>query len=160
MAFQRKFKQGDVMINTGIMLGYKKVGKDENGNSVYEIVEEEAEIVRRIYREYVMGKSITGICRDLENDGITTKLGSTTWRPSTVKKMLMNEKYTGNAILGKTYKPDVMSKKRLINNGEAAKYYIKNSHPAIIPQSTYDRVQQLIQTRNQPTGLQVGTTRY
>lgn len=159
-AFQRKFKQGDVMINTGIMLGYKKVGKDENGNSVYEIVEEEAEIVRRIYREYVMGKSITGICRDLENDGITTKLGSTKWRPSTVKKMLMNEKYTGNAILGKTYKPDVMSKKRLINNGEAAKYYIKNSHPAIIPQSTYDRVQQLIQTRNQPTGLQVGTTRY
>ena len=89
-AFQRKFKQGDVMINTGIMLGYKKVGKDENGNSVYKIVEEEAEIVRRIYREYVMGKSITGICRDLEKDGITTKLGSTKWRPSTVKKMLMN----------------------------------------------------------------------
>ena len=57
------------------------------------IVPEEAEIIKRIYREYLEGKSLVGIGRDLEKDGILTAAGKPRWRPETIKKILLNEKY-------------------------------------------------------------------
>ena len=100
------------------MLGYTKVGKDEEGRAVYEINEAEAKIVRRIYREFVSGLSVTRICRGLEADGIPTKLGRKKWQHSVIESILTNEKYTGDAILGKTFKPDVLSKHRINNEGQ------------------------------------------
>ena len=99
------------MINTGTVLGYRKAANGE-----YEIVEEEAEIVRRIFSEYVSGMSVPQIARGLEADGYKTKRGSEAWRPNAVLGILKNEKYSGNAILGKTYKPDVLTKYRKKNN--------------------------------------------
>ena len=54
---------------------------------------------------------------------------------------MSNEKYTGNAYLGKTYKPDVLSKRRLKNLGQETMYYVENSHPAIITQEMFDMAQ-------------------
>ena len=119
-AYQRKFQSGDIILNTGCMLGYRKAGKDENGRDEYEIVEEEAEIVRRIYREYLAGISITRICNNLEAEGIKTKFGKEKWRFGRVESILTNEKYTGNALLGKTYKADVLSRTRKKNDGKKA----------------------------------------
>lgn len=101
---------------TYLMLGYVKAGKDADGRDTYEINEDEAAIVRRIYGEYLAGVSIHRICRGLEADGIPTKLGKKRWAYSVVESILHNEKYTGNAILGKTYKPDVLTKYRKKNN--------------------------------------------
>lgn len=79
--YQKKFKNGEVILNTGLMLGYTKAGrKDEEGREIYEINEAEATIVRRIYREYLAGTTITRICRGLEEDGIPTKLGKKRWQ--------------------------------------------------------------------------------
>ena len=61
--------------------------------------------------------------------------------------MIQNEKYTSNAILQKTYSADFLSKKRLKNNGEITKYYVENSHPAIISQSKFDLVQEEFKKR-------------
>ncbi len=55
-----------------------------------------AAIVRRIYREYLAGITITRICRGLEEDGIPTKLGKKRWQHSVVSSILTNEKYTGD----------------------------------------------------------------
>ena len=74
-SYQKKFKNGEVILNTGLMLGYTKVGKDDEGRAVYEINEAKAEIVRRIYREYLAGSTIPRIAKGLEADGIPTKLG-------------------------------------------------------------------------------------
>jgi len=76
-SYQKKFKNGEVILNTGLMLGYTKVGKDDEGRAVYEINEAEAEIVRRIYREYLAGTTVARICGELEADGILTKFGKT-----------------------------------------------------------------------------------
>lgn len=131
--YQKKFKNGEVILNTGLMLGYTKAGrKDEEGREIYEINEAEATIVRRIYREYLAGTTITRICRGLEEDGIPTKLGKKRWQYSVVNSILTNEKYTGDAVLGKTFKPDVLSKYRQKNNGQAPMYYAEGTHPAII----------------------------
>ena len=68
------------------MLGYTKLPeKDENGLAVYVVNEEEAEIVRRIYEEFIAGVTVTRICRGLEADGIRTKLGKEKWDPSVIR---------------------------------------------------------------------------
>ena len=98
----------------------KVVNVDENGHKEeeYVIVESEAEIVRMIYREYLSGKTIRQIADQLNELGIRTKRGNE-WKPSSIEGMLTNYKYTGNAILGMTYKPDVLSKSRLKNEGQS-----------------------------------------
>ncbi len=148
-AYQRKFQKGDIVLNTGLMLGYRKTGqKDKDGHNVYEIVEEEAEIVRRIYREFIAGYSITQIAKRLKADGIKTKLGKATWCHSTLESILTNEKYTGNALLGKTYKPDVLSKNRRKNDGKKAPiYYVEDTHPAIIDHGVFDLAAKEMQRR-------------
>lgn len=136
-AFQKRFKDGNVIINFRGTLGYHK----DAGETEYHIVEEEAEIVRRVFREYLCGSTIRQIAEGLTADGIKTGRGCCKWSDSAVQGILNNEKYTGNAILGKSFKPDVLSKARLKNNGQAPRYYVENSHPAIITQEMFDLVQ-------------------
>ena len=155
-AWARKAQRGEVTINTGLMLGYVK---EKDGS--YSINEDEAWIIRRIFREYVSGVSTTQICRGLEADGIKTKLGKNKWYPTAVMKMLQNEKYAGNAILGKTYKPDVMSKKRYKNDGEAAPmYFAEGTHPAIVDQDLFDLAQNIMAHRETNGTTAVGTSKY
>ncbi len=160
-AYQKKFEKGEVTINTGLMLGYNKVGKDADGKPVYEINEEEAEIIRRIYREYLNGSTVTQIIHGLEADGIKTKRGSDKWYHTAIVSILSNEKYTGNAYLGKTYKPDVLSKKRYRNDGEKAPmYYAENTHPAIVSMEMFNMVKLEMERRTNEKEKAVGNTRY
>lgn len=161
-AYQRKFQKGEIILNTGLMLGYKKEPyKDENGLTVYSVIEEEAVVIRRIFREYAAGMTPARIASGLNDDGIPTKKGRNGWLPSVIKSILVNEKYTGNAVLGKTYKPDVLSKKRMPNDGsQAPMYYAENTHPAIIEKELFDLVQKEIQRRKDCKDAVTGTTRY
>lgn len=109
-------------------MGYTK---DEDGNLT--IVPEEAEIIKRIYREYLEGQSLVGIGWALEKDDILTAAGKPRWRPESVKKILQNEKYIGDALLQKTVTVDFLTKKRVKNEGHLPQYYVENSHEAIIP---------------------------
>lgn len=161
-AWQRKFQNGDVVLNTGLMLGYRKTGeKDEDGHEIYEIVEEEAEIVRRIFREFIAGYSITQIGKRLQRDGIKTKLGSERWYHSSLEGILTNEKYTGNAVLGKTFKRDVLSKQRQKNDGKKAPiYYVEDTHPAIIEKDLFELAKAEMARRKSNKEQVVGGGRY
>lgn len=159
--YQKKFKNGEVILNTGLMLGYRKAGrKDEEGKEIYIINESEAEIVRRIYREYLAGTTVTRIARGLEADGIPTKLGKKKWSPKVIMSILTNEKYTGDAILGKTFKPDVLSKYRQKNTGQAPMYYAEGTHPAIIDKEMFEMVKVEIQRRKDEQVTAVGSSRF
>ena len=94
------------------------------------IVPEEAETVRRIYRAYLEGKSPSYIARQLSASGIPSPSGKANWRPETVKSILTNEKYKGDAVLQKTFCTDFLTKKFKANEGEVPQYYVENSHPA------------------------------
>lgn len=160
-AYQRKFQNGDIVLNTGLMLGYRKVGKDDDGHDVFEIYEEEAEIVRRIYREFIAGYSITRIAKRLKEDGIKTKLGKDTWCHSTLESILTNEKYTGNALLGKTWKPDVLTKYRQKNDGKKAPiYYVEDTHPAIIDKDMFELAKKEMERRRGTKEQVVGGGRF
>ena len=101
---------------------------------------EEAEIVRRIYAEYMDGRSLLQIKRSLEADGILNGAGNAKWHESNIKQILTNEKYIGDALLQKTYTVNTLEKKRVANNGLAPKYYVEGSHEAIIDKDVFLRV--------------------
>jgi len=137
LGIQYRYQQGKIHINHNRFLGYTK---DKDGNLV--IVPEEAEIVKRIYREYLEGSSMLQIARGLEADGILTGAGNPRWHTSTINKILRNEKYIGDALLQKTYTVDFLSKKRVPNNGIVPQYYVENSHEPIIPRDLFMQVQE------------------
>jgi hypothetical protein len=119
-----------------MFLGYDK---DENGNLV--INPEQAEIVKRIFREYLEGASCQKIAKGLERDGISTVRGNTKWHDNSIRRILENEKYMGDALLQKTYTVDFLQKKRDRNHGELPQYYVEDSHEAIIPKEMFLLVQ-------------------
>ena len=159
-SYQKKWQNGEVTLNTGLMLGYIKSGKDEEGRDTYAINEAEAAIVRRIYREFLDGAAINRIAKGLEMDGIPTKLGRKKWNYSVIVSILTNEKYTGNAILGKTYKPDVLSTHRIKNTGKVPMYYAEGTHPAIIEQDIFEMAQTEMRRRKEADERTVGSSRY
>ena len=142
LGIQFRNQQGKVQVNHNRFLGYTK---DEDGKLV--IVPEEAAIVRRIYAEYMDGRSFLQIKRGLESDGILNGAGNARWHESNIKQILTNEKYIGDALLQKTYTVNTLEKKRVANNGIAPKYYVEGSHEAIIDKDVFLRVQAEIARR-------------
>jgi hypothetical protein len=105
-------------------------------------VPEEAVIVKRIFREYLEGKSIINIAQGLDADGILTVTGLDHWHPGTIDKMLSNEKLCGDACMQKTYTVDFLTKKKIKNDGYVRQYYIEDNHEAIIPKELFHQVQE------------------
>lgn len=143
MGIQFRYQAGKVQVNHNRFLGYTK---DDDGNLV--IVPEEAAVIKRIYREYLEGRSLPDICNNLMADGILTGAGKQKWYPSTVQKILTNEKYIGDALLQKTVTIDFLEKKRASNIGIAPQYYVEGDHEAIIPKDIYMRVQEEMTRRS------------
>ena len=132
---RKRFADGKVTVPFGHFLGYKR---GEDGNLV--IDEEQAVIVKRIYREYLSGSTAVAIAKGLTNDGIETPGHKQKWHASTVRSILTNEKYKGEALLQKYYTPDFLTKKQKVNNGEIQQYYVENNHPAIIEPEIFEMV--------------------
>lgn len=134
---RQSFKSGNVPIQYKKLLGYKK-----GENDLPEIIPEEAEIVKEIFRSYLDGMSLRQIADSLNSRGIKTKHKQTAWQTEVVKSILVNEKYTGDALLQKTYITDCITKKSRKNNGELPMYLVKNHHEPIISRADFNRVQE------------------
>ena len=141
--YQAQFKKGIVHYNYKNFLGYRKGADGEP-----EIDENEAPTVRRIFARYLMGQSVGQICKDLTADGLRTARGGTDWSDHTVRHILQNEKYMGDAILQKTFTLDLFSRQQVKNEGQRPKYYVENAHPAIIDRDTFQKVQEEMARRS------------
>jgi DNA invertase Pin-like site-specific DNA recombinase len=104
------------------------------------IVPEEAAIVKRIYQNFLDGKSRLETEREFAAEGITTREGCR-WVDSNIKVVLSNITYTGNMLLQKEYIADPISKKRKKNHGELKQYYVEDTHEPIIDMETFQYVQ-------------------
>lgn len=149
---RKRFAEGKVTMCYGAFLGYRK---GENGQP--EIVPEEAEIVRYIYRQFIIGLTPYKIAANLTAQGVPTPGGKRKWAISTIKSILTNEKYKGDALLQKRFTVDFLTKKTKINEGEVQQYYVENSHPAIITPEEFDLVQEEFAKRVN-TGKQYSST--
>lgn len=133
---RKRFADGKFSLAYSRFLGYDK-GAD--GSLV--INEEEAAVIREIYRLYLLGYSLNAIAKRLTSEKIATPGGNRVWNQSTVRNILTNEKYKGDALLQKTYTVDFLTKKKKRNSGEVPQYYIENNHEPIIDPKTFELAQ-------------------
>lgn len=139
---RRRFETGQHKMSTKRFLGYDT---DEEGRLV--INRRQAQIVKRLYSEFLSGKTVEYIKRIFEREGVMNWDGRTEWQTTTLQSMLENEKYKGDAILQKSYTTDFLMKKRALNNGEIQKFYIEDDHDAIIEPWIWECVQLEIKRR-------------
>lgn len=134
---RRHFAQGSVRYNYRNWYGYRK-GPDGEP----EIVPEEAEIVKEIFTLYLSGWSTYQIADELNSRGIPKRSCSKGWLGSTIRLILLNERYCGDAMSQKTYTVDCLTHRTAKNRGELPKYYLEDVHPAIVDRATHKRVQE------------------
>ncbi len=133
---RKGFAQGKFPFPYKSMLGYRK-----SSDGTPEIVPEEAEHVRLIFRLFLLGRSLRQIKEALERRDILTPKGNREWSLTTIENILRNEKYMGDVLLQKTFTPDFLTKKKKKNNGELTQYYITDNHPAIIGREDFLQTQ-------------------
>lgn len=148
---QRKFEKGEIYSKYKNFMGYTCV----DGEIV--IVPEQAEVVRKIFDLYLQGLSLGQIKVYLESQGIKTVTGNEIWDTKTIQRMLTNEKYKGDTMLQKTFTEDFMTGKRSKNIGQRNRYYVKDSHPAIVSAEVFDKVQEEMAKRSRLVSKEDGT---
>ena len=140
---EKAYREGKVQFQYQNLLGYRK-GTDGKP----EIVPEEAETIKLIYKLFLDGYSMTNIKKTLESKGILTAKGKKIWNESLISSILKNEKYVGDALLQKTFTVDCITHKIVKNHGERPMYLVTDHHAPIIDRDTYNRVQQELARRS------------
>ena len=138
---RQSMKQGKAYVPYKVFLGYDK---GPNGEMI--INEEQAKVVRMIYGYAMQNRSAYQIAKIMEEKHIPFSPGVYKWHTSTVRSILTNEKYKGDALRQKTYTADYLSKEKIRNKGDVPQYYIHNHHPAIIPEDIFNRLQESLKT--------------
>lgn len=124
------------------MMGYRV----DHGD--FQIISDEADIVRMIFHDYLNGMGRNAIQRKLTKLGVRSKEG-TKWYQSIIAKMLANEKYVGDLLMQKFYRPDYLTKVDYRNKGEADMYFIRDHHEGIVDRVTFDAVRDMIAKRRE-----------
>lgn len=140
---RQAMREGKAVIQYRWLYGYER---GEDGQP--KIIPEQAEVIRKIYRQFKAGASIRMIKNDLEARKIPNVKGGTEWSVGAVRGILTNEKYCGDVLLQKSYTSDCISKKVIRNTGQLPMYLIQNHHEGIIDRETYDVVQMEFARRN------------
>lgn len=147
---RKRFADGKVSFAYSRFLGLDK--DKETGKIV--VVPEQAETVKLIFKLFLEGMTPHSIATELTERGIKTPVGKDVWNQQTVRRMLSNEKYKGDALLQKEFTVDFLQKKMKKNEGEVPQYYVEGNHEAIISPAVFDMVQAELAKRKH------GGTRY
>lgn len=148
---RKRFADGKSSLAYSRFLGYDK------GPEKYTMVvnEEQAVIVRRLFFLFLQGYTPHTIAQILTNEQAPSPVGMDTWNSTTVRRVLSNEKYKGDALLQKEFTIDFLQKKMKKNEGELPQYYIHEDHEAIVSPWLFDYVQERLNKRSE-----IGNTRY
>ena len=115
---RKGFEAGELM-NFRYLFGYIIV---KGKVSVHEA---NAKIVREVFSRFVNGSTLAEIAHWLNESGVPP-IESGEWTSKKLRAMLRNEKYTGNALLQKTFSNNHLEKKKKINRGELPMYYVED----------------------------------
>ena len=136
---KKKVEQGTSKLSDRKCYGYDS---DENGKLV--VNEEQAAVVQRIFNLYLGGKSVSGILKELENQGIKSPTGKDKWNKRTVELKLTKRKYIGEAEL-------------LKSDDNSTYYLVSDNNPAIISKEVFEAVQKRKTQRSNVTVDENGT---
>ncbi|MGB4659373.1 MAG: recombinase family protein, partial [Mobilitalea sp.] len=144
---QKRFRDGSYKVSC-VAYGYCK---NQDGEIILE--KNEAEVVRRIFHEYLNGKGSYVIARDLTNDNIPPIRTAEKWSDSSVKDILQNPIYEGNLILQKTYTTEVLPYTKRKNRGEMPQFFIQDNHEPIITREQGAMVRKIYEYRRKQMGI-------
>ena len=150
---RKRFADGKFSVGYSRFRGYDK---GEDGNLA--INEEQAKIVRLIFRLFLEGMTACKIAKELTSRHILTVTGKERWNAKTIRGVLTNEKYTGCARIQKTFTPDFLTKKAVKNCGQVPSYFVEQSHPAIIDPAVFEMVQREMERRTREGGRYSGVS--
>ena len=144
---RKRFADGKVSFPYSRVLG---LDKGTDGQIV--IDEEQAETVRLIFKLFLEGMSPYAVAKELTERGIKTSTGKDKWNQATIRRMLSQEKYKGDALLQKEFTIDYLQHKMVKNEGQVPQYYVEGNHEAIISPEVFDMVQAELERRKRSTG--------
>jgi len=141
-SYQKRMRNGTYVPCT-LPYGYRRV------DGQFQIYEPEAAIVRRIFAEYLSGDNSELIAHRLRAEELPGKYGVVEWSPSSIRYILMNEKYVGDAMWQKFYTTDTLPYQHPRNRGERDSYYAEDIHEPIISREDFQAAQELLKRRAQ-----------
>lgn len=133
--------------NGTIQIGPNLYGFRREKDGPVLIDEEKAAVIRRIARWFLDGDSLHAIADKLAQHHIPSPKGKETWSTATLRSLLTNEKYKGDALLQKTYRPSLFSDRAVQNDGNLPKYYVEGVLPRILEPEVFDRIQEELAKR-------------
>jgi site-specific DNA recombinase len=140
-----RFRDGE-LVGLSYMYGYRIC------KGVIKVDLVEAAVVRRVFRDCIEGIGVETIAKRLNELGISQRRGGE-WSGARVLHLLHNEKYTGNALLQKSYVADHLTKKERPNKGVLPMYFAEGTHPAIIDRGTFDRAQRRLEANRKSNNI-------
>ena len=141
---KKSFQKGKAHMPTTYFLGY---ASDNNGHMI--INDQEAEIVRRIFNDFLSGKGTPAIAKELSKEKIKTARGNTHWTSNAVYKIIKQEKYYGAVKTQKSVTLEPHTHKRVLNRENESQYLIRNNHPGIISEELFLKVQRELKIRSE-----------
>lgn len=139
---KKKQAENGIMTNQSVPYGYRC----ENRTPI--VIPKQADVVQRIFKEYLAGRMLIEIAADLNAEGVKAQRGGK-WTATTLWRMLCNPTYTGNLVLGRWYIKDPIKHEMVKNKGEQEMYLVEDSHEAIIDQETFDLAQEEMKRRSE-----------
>lgn len=137
---RKRFSQGRFPAYT--IYGYRWVADH------FEIIEEEAEAIRFMYRSFADGMMLTEISEALAKRGIFNRKGLPFGKTS-ILRILDQEKYRGFSILQRTYVNDHITHQKKMNKGELPRFEVQGTHPVIIDEELHEKVETERERRRQ-----------
>lgn len=132
--------------------GYRATEID--GKKTFKIVDEEADVIRKIFELFLQGNSTGQISLALTLSKIKTPSGKEVWSNTSIRNMLSNVNYLGDRFTNK-YVSLLLEKKYITNEGQENRYYIKNTHPAIIGEEIFNKVQDILESSKRQKGSSI-----
>lgn len=140
-SYRRRMRSGD-FITCNAPLGYFL----KEGALVPD--PQEVPIVQYIFSSYLAGHSMDEIATFLNDREVTySRKKKIRWYRTSIRYILSNEKYIGDSLLQKTFTPNQLPLVNIKNRGHLSQFYVKGSHPAIIPAEMFEAAQRLMKRR-------------
>lgn len=139
---QKRFSNGKYTVPFGRFLGYTR-----GSNGELKLDKSEAVTIKKIFKLFISGLTPHRIASLLTEENIPTPSGKLNWSATTIRSILENEKYKGDALMQKSFTIDFLTKKKKLNEGELPRYYVENGHEAIINPILFDYVQEELSRR-------------
>ena len=143
-SYDKRFSRGQFLTPTNNLLGYVA---DENAKGNMAIEEEGAKTVRAIFKAFLSGYPLTKIAYLLTHYQRPTAKGNIYWSPSSVRGILINERFCGDIVAQKTFTVDVLSHKTKKNKGQKRSVYKRDHHEAIVSRSEYIQALLLLKSK-------------